>query len=239
MVADSALGGRRPFRVALGIAADFHFDEPAAVHLGPVRKLLAQPLVGIAGEAAAAVDHHLVAAAAEQRRQREAQNARLQVPERRIEGGDGAGGEARAAEVANLTLHRQQASGNVETVLPLERFLGDRLNQRSDAGVRVGVAEARLIAGLDVHDDQRRRIPCERAVRLGTVGRNLVGGGADAGDDGLGDFDIDEAGSEDLQRNRRASRMFRRPCGGHDFQRQDRREEDARGRRSVAFERWC
>ena len=173
VVADGAPGGHRPLGVALGIAADFHFDEATAVNLGPMRKLLAQLLVGIGGEAAAAVDHHLVAAAAEKGRQRQAHDARLEVPERRIEGGNGAGGEFRAAEIAHLALHRQHAARNVEAVLPLERLLGDRLNQRGDAGVRVGVAEARLIAGLDVHDDQSRRIPGERAVRLGTVGWNL------------------------------------------------------------------
>src|SRR5206468_6878827 len=53
-----------------------------------------------------------------------------------------------------------------------------RLDQLARRRVGVCVAEPARTAGLGLDDDDRRRVPLERAVRLGLVGGYLVGADA-------------------------------------------------------------
>ena len=169
------LAARIPAGVLLRIAADLHLDEAAAVALDPGRQLLLEPVVGVVREAAAAVDRNGVSAAAEERREGNAEKLGLEVPERGVERRDCAGGQAGAAKVSHGALQREPARGNVKRIAVLKGLSGQGFDQRNEAGVRVGVAEARRVAGPDVDHDKGRGVPGVGAVRFRSIGRNPVG----------------------------------------------------------------
>jgi len=162
ILADGAPGGHGAARIAGGIAADLHLDVSALVLVRPAGELLGQPLIRIGREAAAAVDASRIPAAPEQRRQRLVQDLGLEVPERRVDGGYGAGGESGPAEVSHSAQERQPAAGYVEAVRADKLRLRQFADEGRDRSAGVGVAEPRLVPRLEVDHDQCRRIPRER-----------------------------------------------------------------------------
>ena len=86
----------------------------------PAAELLREPLVGIGGEASAAVDRHRLVHGVEQRRQRQPEQARLQVPERGVDGGDRHRGDAGPAEVAAGSPIARQAAVTCQRVAALD-----------------------------------------------------------------------------------------------------------------------
>ena len=119
VVPDRALGRRDALGILVWLAPDFHFDETATVALDPAGELIAQPFVRIAGETAATVNRRTLAAAAEQDGERQVECARFEIPKRRIDGGDGAGGKpietipGRPRLRVRSTIAFQQAAGDM------------------------------------------------------------------------------------------------------------------------------
>src|SRR6185437_15850916 len=93
-------------RIIRRMRADLHLDPGAAVALDPAAELILELAVAICREATAAIDRHGVAPTAEQQRQRPAEQLGLEIPQRRVDSGDGAGRKPLASEIAHAALHR-------------------------------------------------------------------------------------------------------------------------------------
>ena len=141
------------------------------------RELLGEPLVGVGDEAAAAVDRHRVVMATQQRAQGHPQQLRLQVPESDVKRGDRHRAQPRTPVVADRVNHRSPGRLHVERVAAVDRRRELGLDQLRDRGVAVGPAEARHPSSPCRRDHQRGRVPGERSVGLGGVGRDRVRAG--------------------------------------------------------------
>jgi hypothetical protein len=164
---------RDPRGIAPLVAADLHLDPAAAVALDPTGKLLAQPVVRIAGEAAAAVDRHPVADLAEQRCDRDTKQLCLQIPQRDIDCRDRRGDEPRT----RLRTPRHCAA---PVPCDIERAASghDRrqlvLDQCDDRCVAVSVAKSGCAARLDLDHHQNCSILLQCAVGLRRVGEDFI-----------------------------------------------------------------
>ena len=82
--------------------------------------------------------------------------------------------EARPARVAHRTPIAAHARGHRERVVLCDHVDEQLVDQLRRRGRRVRVAEPDLAAAVRLDDDDRRRVPLGRAVRLGLVRRNGV-----------------------------------------------------------------
>src|SRR5436305_15069893 len=105
---------------------------------------------------------------AEQVGERDPEPARLQVPERLVDGRDRTGGDSGPAGVAHGGVHREPRGAHV-----LLHAVGERrAHELGGRAVAVRVADARLAAVVGAHDDDRGRVPAERPIRRRRVGRD-------------------------------------------------------------------
>ena len=170
---DGLAGSADTRKVVFRVGTYLHLDPRDAL-FDPSRELLLQPLDGVGGESAAAVDRHRVMSGVEQPEEREAEQLRLEVPEGRIHGGYRHRGDARASQVADGVHHRRPRGGDGEGIAPLDdagELAGDQGGHRR---VAVGVADPRLAAARGLDEHYRRRGPREGAVRLRGIGRHGV-----------------------------------------------------------------
>jgi hypothetical protein len=138
--------------------------------------------------------------------ERYAEEARLEVPQSDVDCGDGHRPYAGPPGVTDRDMHRRPGSRRREGIGPGGHFRQLRLDHRRDRDVAVGVPEAALAAALDLDHDAGRRVPHERAVRLGGVlHRHVEGAHANALDghpatsgEGRGAHDARMAGSDEL-----------------------------------------
>ena len=184
---DDLAGQRHPLEITLLVAApglpdlDLH---PAYAVGQPAGQLVPGLLIVVAGEAAAAVDGDVLAHPAEQVGDGHAEQAGLEIPQRHVDGGYRGGRHAGAADVAYRPGHRFAGAGDVERAAAPDQAGQHVGHHRRGRGGRVGPPGPLLAAGLHGHQHQRRLVPGERAVRLGSVGRDDVDGGGDTGDHG-------------------------------------------------------
>ena len=173
VVADRLAGGVEAHRVALGLAPDLHLHarDPG---LRPTAELVTQPLVCVGAEAAAAVDRDVLMRRAQQDDERHAEQARLQVPQGLIDRRRGAEADPRLSGVADLRGHAQPGGAHVHRVLALDHARELGRDHLGGGRVAVRVAEACLLTRVRLDDDDRRRVPLERPVRLRLVGRDRV-----------------------------------------------------------------
>lgn len=68
--------------------------------------------------------------------------------------------------------HRLPSGRDVHCVASNHALAQPPLDDRGGGRVGVGVAKAADAAGLELDNDQRRRVPLQRPVGLGRVGRN-------------------------------------------------------------------
>jgi hypothetical protein len=158
-------------RVALRLPPDLHLHarDPGR---GPVAELLLQPRVGVRAEAAAAVDRHRVVRGAEQGDERDAEQPGLYVPERLVDRRDRTERDARTAGVADPLRQGEPGRPHVEGVAAAGDAGERRPDQLGRRAFAIRVAEPRFAARVRLDDDDRRRVPCERPVGFGSVGRD-------------------------------------------------------------------
>ena len=97
---DRLAGPSHPAQIVGRLTADLHLNRPdAAFH--PAAELRLELVVAVRGEAAAAVDRDLLPPGPEQMVQRDLEQTRLEVPECRVDRGDGARRQPAATVVAD------------------------------------------------------------------------------------------------------------------------------------------
>src|SRR6266540_1457344 len=147
-----------------------------AVVAHPAEQLPFQLLVGQRGEAAAAVHRHLVPGRAEQLHQRDAEQPRLQVPQRRVHRRDGVRHDARPPEVPDRPDHRAPRPGDVGEVRTHDDVAELLLEDRRARPGPVRVPHARGADGRCLDQHHRGRVPRQRAVRLRFLQGEFVDG---------------------------------------------------------------
>jgi len=113
--------------------------------------------------------------AAEKVGERDAQDARLEVPQRDVDGRDGHRTDPRPARVAQGIAHGRPRGLRREHVASAHDAGQRALDDRRDRRVAVGVADTGVSTRPRLHDDDRRCVPLQRAVGLRLGRRDRVG----------------------------------------------------------------
>ncbi|MNT61739.1 hypothetical protein D3C72_1994020 [compost metagenome] len=129
----------------------------------------------VRGEASAAVDGDGGADGAEEAKQGLVQDLGLEVPERRVDGRDGRGGDSGAPDVADRADHGEPCSRYVQGVAAFDGLPEGGVDQRGGGLVVVGVADAMVGSGLDLDEHHGGGVPGDGAVGLRGVGGDAVG----------------------------------------------------------------
>ena len=142
--------------------------------MDPPAELLREPFVAVGSEAAAPVHGDLVAQRPHQAGQRLLEELRLQIPHRRVHGGDGHRRHTRAAHVADGPDHGLPRSGRVHRIAAHHHLAQLLLDQRGARPGPVGEAEPAGPFRVRLGHHNRGRIPLERPIRFGLLGRDRV-----------------------------------------------------------------
>src|SRR5690348_6176680 len=120
------------------IASDLHLDE-AHAGLRPRAELIAELVVAVAREAAAAIRGDALPRAAEEDGERDAEELGLRVPKRGIDRGYRHGAETGYADVSQLARHVAVSGGDVEHVLSLQEWRKLSCNQHRRRAIGICV----------------------------------------------------------------------------------------------------
>jgi len=150
---------------------DFHAVDAL---LGPAAQLLFGVGVIVRGEAAAAVHRDLVARRAQQSHQGQSEQARLEVPQGGVDGGDGAGRDAGPAGVAHGPAHAVVGGGDSEGVLSDDEVRELVLDDLGCGGRPVRPADAPLARRGELDQDEGRGVPGEPGIPAREIGGDAV-----------------------------------------------------------------
>jgi hypothetical protein len=182
-IADRDARSVEPLRIVVGAAAELHLHARDPV-FDPAGQLLGEPLERVRREPAGPVHRGLVPHAAQHVDERLAEQPRAQIPQRDVHGRKGHEPKAGPADIPQQMPHFVPGTGRVPFRHVESEDCGRELvlDQPDGRVVRVRVTEADGVTGKRADDDDRGRVPFERAVRLRLVGRDRAREGLDPSD---------------------------------------------------------
>ena len=154
--------------------------------MDPPGQLIGELLFGERTEAAAPVNRDLGPPHPQQPTERDAQQARLEVPQSGVDGGDGHRRDTRPALSADRSHHRRPDAGDVHRVAPDDHVFELVLDEGLTRRCSVRESQPARPAGLRLDDHHGDLVPGQRPVRLRLRKRDHVGGNSYTFDGGVG-----------------------------------------------------